>query len=168
MTAEIDGLLARSVLWKALGRPRVYPSDGLMATFGSGLFGALVKAAWARVADQNDLGAAEPAQGLRASLAEDIGLGEEHTLLIQRAGAVPTVRVQGLRSGALRQNPENLGELSRLLEKLGLRLTPETGDLVDHIAVLIEPVGHTLASRFKRPGTGGGRFRLAEVRRGLV
>ncbi len=166
--AGADDLPARSVLWKALGRAWAYPGDRLMASFASGLFTGLVEAAWARVAGPDDSGAAELRQALQASLAREIALAEEHTFLFDGRVRCPPYESSYLQDPYGRAR--NLSDLTRILEGLGLRLAPDTRDLVDHIGILMELVGHTLAREADL--TGRGKTEAASgwraVRRGLV
>lgn len=141
--ADPNSLPARAVLWKAVGRAWAYPDGELLATFADGLFEQVVTTAWTRVRGAGDDAAERLGRALRASLAADIGLAEEHTFLFSRAVRCPPY--ESSYAPAPDRRTQNLSELASVLTALGLRLAPETRDLPDHIGILMELVGHTLA-----------------------
>ncbi len=161
-------LTARAVLWKAVGRAWAYPDGELLATFADGLFEQVVTTAWVRVAGAGDDAAERLGRALRASLAADVGLAEEHTFLFSRAVRCPPY--ESSYAPAPHRRTQNLSELASVLAALGLRLAPETRDLPDHIGVLMELVGHTLAREalLGHRQDVGGSLAWREARRRLL
>lgn len=136
-------LIARAVLWKAVGRGWAYPDAGLLEVFADGVFEGVVRAAWTRVAGENDPAAADLAEALRASLTGPVGLAEEHTFLFSgRVRCPPYASSYAAEPDA---RTRILGELSQVVSVLGLRPAPDIRDLPDHIGLLMELVGQTLA-----------------------
>lgn len=165
---EDASLPARAVLWKAAGRAWAYPNGELLATFAEGLFEQVVTSAWARVAGSGDDAAERLGRALRASLAAEVGLAEEHTFLFSRELRCPPYESSYF-PGPHRRT-QNLSQLGSVLKALGLRLAPETRDLPDHIGILMELVGHTQAREALLLGRDdtGGALTWRQVRRRIL
>ena len=164
---ESTSLLARAALWKAAGRAWAYPSGDLLAILTDGLFERVVETAWASIGNP-DGAAAQLGRALRSSLAAGISLPEEHTFLFSREVRCPPY--QSSYSADPNSRIRNLSQLSMLLEGLGLKLSPETRDLLDHIGILMELIGHTQAREADLRGRGAPDAAMGwrEVRRRLV
>ncbi|MER3399264.1 MAG: hypothetical protein C4316_12205 [Chloroflexota bacterium] len=164
-----DALLtARAVLWKAVGRGWAYPDAGLLEVFADGVFEGIIRAAWARVAGEDDPAAAGLADALRASLTGPVGLAEEHTFLFSGRVRCPPYASSYAADPDARTRV--LGELGQVLEALRLRPAPDIRDLPDHIGVLMELVGQTLAREAELRAAGKAEKAAAwqECRRLLV